>query len=111
MPTDKPRVSLNLDTIERDGTRPDPFVVVLGGKPRTFADPSDVDWQKLTDAQVAANGGDYRPLLRIGLADDDDRRAFFEAKLPGWKIGRLLREWQAHYGVTSAGEPSASSPS
>ena len=107
MPNDKPRVSLNLDTIEREGERREPFVIAVGGKPLTLADPSDLDWRELTAAQLQADRQDFRPLLQLALGDDV---AALDG-LPAWKIGRLLTSWQQHNGVTAGPEANASAGS
>ena len=110
MASDSPKIALNLDTLEREGTRPEPFLVALGeGSPLRFADPQDIEWKALTKGQIEADQGNYQPLLRAAL-DPEDRARFLAASIPGWKIGKLLRAWQAHYGIT-AGEASASSAS
>jgi hypothetical protein len=102
-PEDQPApVSLNLDTLEREGgTRP-PFVVVLGGRRLLLSDPAEVDWQKLLVAMR-----DPHVFFRL-IIPPDDHDAFFGAALPGWKMNQLMTTYMAHYGLPSPGEAIAS---
>jgi hypothetical protein len=102
-PSDKPpAVSLNLDTLEREGEKPEPFVVVLDGKPMTFADPSEMAWQ-----EVMAALRDPEGFFRYALSKEDSER-FLSTKLPTWKLNRMMEQWREHYGVPDPGKPGAS---
>ena len=102
---DKPaNVSLNLDSLDREGSdKPEPFVVVLGGERYEFQDLGDEDWQTVADVDE----NDPRETLRLVLGDRYD--AFAAHKLPLWKLRRLLDEWQKHVTGLDAGNAPASS--
>jgi hypothetical protein len=100
---DKPApVSLNLDTLEREGGTPEPFVVVLAGERLLLSDPAEVDWQKLMAAIR-----DPHVFFRL-IIPPDDHKTFFDATLPGWKMNKLMQSYMEHYGLPSPGEAVAS---
>lgn len=86
-----PGVVLDLDTEERDpkDIRP-PFVVKIGGRSVTFADPSDIDWRDLAAVEIPAD------LIRVSLTRED-RLHIQEQNMPSWKFGRLMEAYYEHY--------------
>lgn len=91
---DKPAgVGLNLDTLEREGAPVAPFVVVLDGRPRTFLDPFEMDWQELASAI-----NDPRVMFRLALSEEDGDD-LLGAKIPVWKINTLVETYLRHYGI------------
>lgn len=104
---DKPAdVSLNLDTLEREGgDEPKPFVVVLGGERFEFVDLDTEDWQTVADIDE----DDPREALKMLLGEDWPK--FSAHKLPLWKLRRLLDAWREHTTGADSGEDSGSSVS
>lgn len=91
-------VSLNLDTLEREGDVPEPFVVVLGGERFVFRDIQDEDWQQVADIDE----NNPQEALRLLLGDDYEKFAAHKMKL--WKLSRLLDEWRTHISGVGPGE-------
>lgn len=92
---DKPApVSLNLDTVEREGGDRPPFVFTLGGKRIQLADALELDWKILITAEK-----DPPQFYREAIMDDEQRKHFFAQKIPGWKMQRLMRSYFEHYGI------------
>lgn len=87
----EPGVILDLDLEERDAkdVKP-PFIVKVGGKAVTFADPTEVDWQDLADVQVPGD------LLHVALSRED-RQHLASVALPTWKFSKLMEAYSAHY--------------
>lgn len=98
---DKPTISLNLDSLEREG-RAEPFAIVLGGNRILMSDAQDVEWQSL----MLAMQNPHAFFKLVVPADDQD--AFFAADLATWKMRRLMEEYTRHYGLTDPGNPGAS---
>lgn len=96
-------VSLNLDTLEREGDEPQPFVVVLGGERFVFRNLDDEDWQLVADVDE----DDPREALRLVLGNEYER--FSAHKLPLWKLRQMLDAWREHTTGTDTGNVSASS--
>lgn len=92
-----PRVSVNLDTLEREGA-PDPFCFVHGGHPYVTIDAMEIDWQEL-----AAGLENAYTLLKVILTPEESRR-LLASKMPTWKIRRLTEEYRQHYGLVLPGE-------
>ena len=95
-----PKVDLDLDALEREDGTAKPFRFTLGGYQFLLSDPKEVDWQDLLSAM-------QNPVMffQFTLPPDDHRR-FFGSKLPAWKMNRLIKEYQEHYGLPSVGEAS-----
>jgi hypothetical protein len=99
-----PKVSLNVDTLEREGASEEPFVAAIDGRPVTFNDPLELDWQELL-----ASYGNPRAFLRLVLSKEDATRVL-GMKIPTWKIRRIMSAFNAHYGLPDdPGELNASS--
>lgn len=110
MPQDKPaKIGLNLDSVERDGVV-DPYVIVLNGKRYVLTDVQECDYRELLTVQRAMMGGEPEKALEI-LISDEDKAEFFANKLPNWKVEKLMRGYNEHYGLPTPGEAPASSPS
>jgi hypothetical protein len=90
-------ISLNLDSLEREGA-PGPFVVVLGGDRYTFLDAQEIDWQ---DLQAAL--GDPRTFLRLVLPEGQGAK-FLSLKVATHKIRRLIDNYREHFGLVAPGE-------
>lgn len=86
-----PGVVLDLDIEERDekDIKP-PFVVVVGGRTITFADPAEIDWQLLAEVEGPHD------LLRISL-ESEDRIFLNKQALKAWKFNRLMEAYYNHY--------------
>lgn len=86
-----PGVVLDLDIEERDpkDIKP-PFVVTVGGKSVTMADPSEIDWRDLAQVDVPQD------LLRVVMSSED-RLHLSGLALPGWKFNRLMEAYYNHY--------------
>lgn len=86
-----PGVILDLDAEERpkEEIKP-PFIVNVGGKPVTFADPGDIDWRQLAAVEIPAD------LLRVALSKED-RTHLSKVSLKAWKFNRLMEAYYTHY--------------
>ena len=89
-------VTLNLDTYEFEGERPEPFVAVVGGKRLVFSDPMLMDWQD------AADVNDPFELAEQCLSEAD-KKHFLEHRMPMHKLKKLVDAYQEHYGLGSPG--------
>lgn len=104
MPQDKPKIGLNLDTLEREGGTPPPFVVVVGGKPYTLVDPQEIPWDQLVG--MRSNPAEFLE----AAAPPDKADAFVAAtkRMPAWKVTALAQAYRDHFGMPSSPEASAS---
>lgn len=91
------KVSLNLDTLEREDPR-EPFSIVISGKRIVMSDPSDLDWKVLMDL----NENNPMQFFRYVVAPDDQAH-FKKADIPGWKMRKLMELYQEHYGLDNLG--------
>lgn len=87
----EPGVVLDLDSLQRDPkeVKP-PFIVRVGGRNITFADPNDIDWRDLVDINHPSQ------LLSFSLTRDD-REHILGTDLPGWKFNELMEAYYVHY--------------
>lgn len=97
----KPKVSLDLDTLEREVTH-EPFVFRLNGEEYTITDPMETDWQDL----VVISPQDAVLFLRTLLGEQ--YKAFAAHRMPSWKLFKLVRAIQEYYGMSGTGEEDAS---
>lgn len=98
-----PKVSLNLDTLDREGAS-DPFCVVLDGHPYVLADPQELEWGILLS--VASN-----PALFVRAAvplKDADKFEQAVNRMPAWKVNKLADGYREHYGLPAPPEAAAS---
>lgn len=96
-----PPMTLDLDSLEREGGSPLPFVFQLGGKRFMLSDPKEIDWQDLITALT-------NPYVFFKLTlPPDDQEAFFSSKVPSWKLNHLVEKYIEHYGLPTGGEASA----
>lgn len=94
-------VSLDLDTLERDGGRPGPFVFKHEGDIFQMMDPEETDWQDLLS-------GLRNPALFIRFTMSiEDQKRFFNLRVPAWKMNRVMQAYQKHYGIPDLGNASA----
>lgn len=105
--SDKPTPALNLDTLEREGGTPEPYIVELGGRVYSLVDPKERDYADVLQAQREIADGNTLKALEIYVAPED-RNAFFANRLPGWKIDALIKGYHEHFGLPVPGESSAS---
>lgn len=86
-----PDVILDLDNEERpkEDVKP-PYVVKIGDKKLTFADPAEIDWRDLAAVEIPAD------LLRVAMSRED-RIHLQKQELPGWKFNRLMESYYQHY--------------
>lgn len=96
-----PEVSLDLDSLEREGTK-EPFTFQHLGKRYMMSDPQEVDWQRL---MIAMKDPVYFMSLVLPA---DDREQFFDADLPTWKLNKLMAAYTKHYGLPTPGEAAGS---
>lgn len=99
---DKPSpISLNLDSLDREGGTAEPFAVVHGGRRYVMLDPQEIDWR---DLMRALN----QPSVFFTICmSADDAASFAATKLPGWKLHSLITAYIQHYGLTSSPEAPA----
>lgn len=111
MPTARPPVTLDLDTLEREDT-PELFTVKLGKTGYTLCDPDSLPWRALVDDDDPDEDGARRIFLTTFVAEDQ-REAFSNAvrELPNWKVTRLVQAYNKHYKLGDQGEGSGSSTS
>jgi hypothetical protein len=94
-------VALDLDELEDEDAR-ELFVLRLGGREYRMLDPHAADYRDLTPVLTALNRGDVQAGLS-GLLSPDDVEAFWENRIPAFKLEALIRGWLDHYGLP-AGE-------
>lgn len=91
-------VVLDLDTLERKGGDPVPFVFTHEQRRYLLADPRGMDWQELLVATRSP-----RVFFQLALPPDD-HDTFFGSKMPGWKMEALMSSYLKHYGLPNPGE-------
>ncbi len=96
-----PPATINLDTLEREGGVPDPFSFEHHGRRYTLLDPKEVDWQDL----ISALTNPY-VFFKVTLPEED-HDTFFTAKMPSWKLNRLIDKYIEYHGLPSLGESAA----
>jgi len=94
---------LNLDSIEKERTA-GVFSIEIDGRQVEFLDASDVDWRDLIN--LGSVGDPYTWLESI--MSDEDFQWILGQSFEGWKLERILREYQEHYGVDAAPNASGS---
>lgn len=101
MSDDTKRPVLDLDALEREGAVAEKFEFVFGGHTYTLMDPQEIDWQDLLS-------GMRNPALFVRFAMPlNDQREFFGAKVPSWKMNKLMEAYQQHYGLPDLGNVNA----
>lgn len=89
----EPGVVLDLDSLERPKEeRKAPFVVKLGGKQVTFADPLDIDWRDLASVNIPAD------LLRVALSSDDLDHVR-NTSLDSYSFNKLMKSYYDYFGL------------
>ena len=97
----KPKVGLDLDSLEREGERPGPFTFQFDGETYEMMDPQDIDWQDLLS-------GLRNPALFIRFAMTlESQKSFFGKRVPSWKMNKLMEAYQDHYGLPDLGNANA----
>ena len=87
---------LDLDSLEREGERPEPYAFHLGGEQFFIEDPIDLDWQGV----LSVDPRDTVKALRIWMGDEQFLR-FSKLKLPLWKMNELSKLVMDHFGLTA----------
>ena len=86
-----PGVVLDLDAEERPAAEvKPPFIVTVGERVLTLADPGELDWKDLASVEIPSD------LLRIAMSQED-RQHLFKQALPGWKFNILMESYYNHY--------------
>lgn len=93
------RTTLDLDALEREGD-PGPFIFVLGGREYEMLDPQGMDYRDMLPILEATQKGDVKAALH-GLLDEEDTEAFWENRIPAFKLNALCQGWLEHYGLGS----------
>jgi hypothetical protein len=99
-PNPTSKVSLDLDTLEREGA-PEPYSIRHGGRVYTFADAMDIDWQKLMLSLQNPH-----QFFRLTLPEQD-AKIFLADEMPTWKLRRLMDAYRTHHGMMEPGETDA----
>ena len=94
-------VDLNLDDIEREDHEKRPFAFVVAGHRFTLIDPAELDWKQLLEID------DPIAFFRFCMPQDQ-KDAFKELDIPGWKLGKIIEAFQKHYGLGAKGNGVAS---
>lgn len=93
----------DLDALEREGAA-DQFTVNIDGREVAFTDPQELDWRELT----GIDQNDPSAFLER-IVEPADVDHFFSARVPGWKLQILMKEYMAHYGLEEPGKSKSSS--
>lgn len=89
-------IMLDLDTETRDDTK-ETFAFGLKGRRIVMTDPVEFDWQDL------ANLEDELEFVDLAMTDED-AKWFLAQKLPAWKMRKLMKDYQQHYGIEDPGK-------
>ncbi len=96
-----PNISLDLDALEREGAVAEQFTFQHKGRTYRMMDPQDIDWQDLLS-------GLRNPAMFVRFAMPlADQAEFFAARVPAWKMNKLMEAWQAHFGLPDLGNVNA----
>lgn len=103
-PTAKPTddVLFDLDALEKEAGRPEPFAFRHNGRDFTLNDPQDIDWRDLMTALSEPIG-----FVRY-VMNSEDHKAFMAMTTPEWKMRALVQAYFAHWGI-DLGEAGGSS--
>ncbi len=95
------KLAIDLDALEREGAVAEPFEFGHDGKSYRLLDPSEIDWQDLLS-------GLRNPALFVRFAMPiEQQKDFFSAKVPAWKMNKLMEAYQAHFGIPDMGNLNA----
>lgn len=101
VPQAAPKVSLDLDALDREGAPTEPFTANHLGRVYTFEDAQEIDWQKLMAAL-------QNPRVFFQLTLGNDAKDFLGGQLPTWKLRRLMDAYRNHYGLLEPAEGNGS---
>jgi hypothetical protein len=94
-------VSLDLDSLEREGAVAEKFRFTHQGTTYEMFDPQDIDWQDLL-------AGLRNPGLFVRFAmSTADQVTFFSSRVPAWKMNKLMEAYQKHFGLPDLGNANA----
>ena len=97
----EPKLGLDLDALEREGEVPGSFTFRHVGEIYTMVDPQEIDWQDLLS-------GLRNPALFVKFAmSSADQKRFFGARVPAWKMNKLMQGYREHFGLPDLGNVSA----
>jgi hypothetical protein len=94
------KISMNLDTLEREGGDREPFVVVIGGRTVTFTDATELDWR------ILMKMGPYD--FFVHCLSDEDHEYVMTQPIKGWQIQKMVKAYQDHYGLVDEGNAAGS---
>lgn len=94
------KIMFNLETVEREGSRPEPYVVALpGGEKMTLIDPQELP----SDDLLSVDSENPVVLMRMCVADEDKKKLPLLLQIPAWKLNLLMEDFQRHYGLDKLG--------
>jgi len=96
-----PKVVFNVDTAEREGDVPDPFLFIAGGRQIIMKDAAECDWR---DLNAAIRSGDDYFFLSIVL-EEEDYDHFTKISFPAWKMQQLTSKYRRHYNLPAPEAP------
>lgn len=98
---------LDLDALEHEGERPEPYAFHLEGEQFYIEDPIDLDWQPV----LSVHPRDTIKALKVWMGDEQFLR-FAGLSLPLWKMNELSKRVMDHFDLTpeAAGEGNALPP-
>jgi len=94
---------LDLDGVEKERTA-GTFSLKIGDHTVDFMDASDVDWRDLIN--LGSVGDPY--IWLESIMSREDFQWILGQSFEGWKLEKILREYQDHYGVDAVGNGSGS---
>ena len=96
-------VTLDLDTLEREGDIRPPFVFRLKGRKYAMVDRQNIDWQDIIHAM-------RNPISFIKFAmSPADHAHFLAQSVPLWQMEALMERYFKHFGIPLPGEVNGSS--
>ena len=96
-----PAVTIDLDTLEREGDEPPPFTFRHEGRCYTLTNPRDVDWQDI----IAALTNPF--LFFQATMSKADQELFLGTKMAAHKLNHLIEKYCDHFGLPKMGESGA----
>lgn len=88
-----PGVILDLDIEQRDerDIKP-PFIVTVGSKQVTFADPNEIDWRDLAAVKIPAD-------ILVAALSTEDLKHVRSQEMPAWKFNKLMDTYYDYYNL------------
>lgn len=102
---DKPgAINFNLDTYEAEKPN-EPFWIVVKGKRLALNHPEQVEWELMV--ALAEHGTPPREMLKA-IMSEEDYALLLEAKPSTGAVMSMIGKYEAHFGLGTPGEGSAS---